>query len=154
VHRIIERVKEKAKESDIVLLDYNLNPENRDISKPLSHAELVKMYIEDRYPSKEEDFIPFTEEELKAMKQTGKKHSKQKMKIETPEDKALALDKISGLLLTSERSSADIAKLLSLDIKVKELNALVESIPGIKIRLQKKTKYYTLGEQEIIPTLF
>lgn len=154
VHRIIERIKEKAKESDIVLLDYNLNPENRDISKPLSHAELVKMYIEDRYPSKEEDFIPFTAEELKALKQAGKKRSKQKMKVETPEDKALAIEKISELLMTTERSSADIAKLLALDIKVKDLNTLVESIPGIKIRKQKKTKYYTLGEQEAIPTLF
>ncbi len=154
VHRIIERIKEKAKESDIVLLDYNLNPENRDISKPLSHAELVKMYIEDRYPSKEEDFIPFTAEELKALKQAGKKRSKQKMKVETPEEKALAIEKISELLLTTERSSADIAKLLALDIKVKDLNTLVESIPGIKIRKQKKTKFYTLGEQETLPTLF
>lgn len=28
VHRIIEKIREKAKESDIVLLDYNLNPDN------------------------------------------------------------------------------------------------------------------------------
>ena len=54
VHRIIEKIREKANESDIVLLDYNLNPDNRDITKPLSHAELVKMYIEDRYPSRDE----------------------------------------------------------------------------------------------------
>ena len=68
VHCVIERIKEKALNSDIVLLDYNLNPDNRDISKPLSHAELVKMYIEGHYPSKDEDFIPYTEEELKAKK--------------------------------------------------------------------------------------
>lgn len=154
VHRIIERIKDKAKESDIVLLDYNVNPDNKDISKPLSHAELVKMYIEERYPSKEEDFIPYTEEELKDRRQSGKKHAKQKMKIETLEEKALALDKISDLLQTSERSSSDIAKLLALDIKVKDLNTLVESIPGIKIRMQKRIKYYSLGDQEVIPTLF
>lgn len=154
VHRIVERIKEKAKESDIILLDYNLNPDNRDISKPLSHAELVKMYIEGRYPSKEEDFIPYTEEELKVRKQAGKKRAKQKMKIISPEDKALAIEKISELLLTTERSSADIARMLAFDIKVKDLNAIVESIPGIKIRKQKSTKFYTLGEQEAIPTLF
>ena len=154
VHRIIEKIKDKAKESDIVLLDYNLNPDNRDITKPLSHAELVKMYIEDRYPSKDEDFIPFTEDELKARKQTGKKRIKQKMKVETPEDKALAVEKISELLLTTERSSSDIARLLALDIKLKDLNALIESIPGIKIRKHSRTKFYTLGEQETIPSLF
>ena len=42
VKAIIERIRKKAQESDIVLLDYNLNPDNRDASKPLSHAELVK----------------------------------------------------------------------------------------------------------------
>lgn len=154
VHRIIEKIREKAKESDIVLLDYNLNPDNRDITKPLSHAELVKMYIEGRYPSNAEDFIPFTEEELKARKLAGKKCSKQKMKVETQEDIAIVTEKISELLLTTEMSSADIAKILALDIKVKDLNVIVESIPGIKVRKQKRTKFYTLGEQEVIPTLF
>lgn len=154
VHRIIEKIREKAKESDIVLLDYNLNPDNRDITKPLSHAELVKMYIEGRYPSKAEDFIPFTEEELKARKLAGKKCSKQKMKVETQEDIAIVTEKISELLLTTEMSSADIAKILALDIKVKDLNVIVESIPGIKVRKQKRTKFYTMGEQEVIPTLF
>lgn len=154
VHRVIEKIKEKASVSDIVLLDYNLNPDNRDISKPLSHAELVKMYIEGRYPSKAEDFIPFTEEELKARKLAEKKCSKQKMRIETQEDMAIVAEKISKLLLATEMSSADIAKRLALDIKVKDLNVLVESIPGIKVRKQKKTKFYTLGEQEAMPTLF
>lgn len=154
VHRIIEKIREKAKESDIVLLDYNLNPDNRDITKPLSHAELVKMYIEGRYPSKAEDFIPFTEEELKARKLAGKKCSKQKMKVETQEDIAIVTEKISELLLTTEMSSANIAKILALDIKVKDLNVIVESIPGIKVRKQKRTKFYTMGEQEVIPTLF
>lgn len=68
VHRILERIKNKSKESLIVLLDYNLNPDNRDITKPLSHAELVKMYIEGRYPCKDEDFIPYSPDELKSLK--------------------------------------------------------------------------------------
>ena len=36
---------------DVVLLDYNLNPGNADKSKPLSHAELIKMYLEGNYPT-------------------------------------------------------------------------------------------------------
>ena len=50
VHAIVEKIKRKAQESDIVFLDYNINSNNQDLSKPLSHAELVKMYIEDKYP--------------------------------------------------------------------------------------------------------
>lgn len=51
VKNIIERIRKESEKSDIVLLDYNLNPDNADPKKPLSHAELVKMYIENRYPS-------------------------------------------------------------------------------------------------------
>jgi len=58
VKGVIEKIRQKSQESNIVLLDYNINPDNRDASKPLSHAELVKMYIEGRYPETEEDFRP------------------------------------------------------------------------------------------------
>lgn len=154
VHSIIERIRKKAETDDIVLLDYNLNPDNRDISKPLSHAELVKMYIEGRYPSKDEDFIPFTAEELKALKNASKKRGKVKMKIENPEDKEAAIESISALLSKSERSATDIAKLVGIDAKVSELKSLLESIPGIKTRKEKRTVFYTLGEQEQILSLF
>ena len=40
----------------VVFLDYNTNIDYRDLSKPLSHAGLVKLYIEDKYPT-EKDFI-------------------------------------------------------------------------------------------------
>lgn len=50
VHRVVERIKEQSKKRDIVLLDYNTNTDFRDISKPLSHAGLVKLYIEGNYP--------------------------------------------------------------------------------------------------------
>lgn len=78
VHSVVERIKKQSETSDIVLLDYNINPDNRDITKPLSHAELVKMYIEDRYPTKDEDFIPFTPDKLKARKQKPRKRTTEK----------------------------------------------------------------------------
>ena len=46
VHHVVERIKEQSKIQDIVLLDYNTNIDFRDISKPMSHAGLVKLYIE------------------------------------------------------------------------------------------------------------
>ncbi len=154
VHRIIEKIREKAKESDIVLLDYNLNPDNRDITKPLSHAELVKMYIEGRYPSRDEDFVPFTEAELKARKKTSSKCSAVRKKLSTDDDRAQFVRDVSGLLLKSERSPKEICAILSIDEPVKTIKKLVESIPGITSRKEKRTLYYTLKGQDSDPTLF
>lgn len=50
VQRIVERIRKEAEKTDIVLLDYNINPNNENPSKPLSHAELVKAFIEGHYP--------------------------------------------------------------------------------------------------------
>ena len=47
---IIERMKEASKTKTIVLLDYNTNQDVNDASKPLSHAFLIKAYIEGIYP--------------------------------------------------------------------------------------------------------
>ena len=154
VHNIIERIKKKAETDDIVLLDYNLNPDNRDITKPLSHAELVKMYIEGRYPSKDEDFVPYTKEELKARKTATKKRGRVKIKLDTPEEQFAAVTRISELLTNSERSATDIAKLIGIDAKISVLKKILESIPGIKMRKEKRTTYYTLGKQEETPSLF
>lgn len=154
VHRIIEKIKEKAKESDIVLLDYNLNPDNRDITKPLSHAELVKMYIEGRYPTRDEDFIPLTTEEMKALKQKSRKCSAERRKIETLEDEAQLLQQITELLKTSERSAKDICKILEIDCDARAFKKYLEKVPGIKERKEKRTIYYTLQDQDPNPSLF
>ena len=65
VSHVIARIKEYAQNNDIVLLDYNTNTEFRDISKPMSHAGLVKLYIEGCYPDYENTHKPLTKEESK-----------------------------------------------------------------------------------------
>ena len=50
VSSIIERMKEASKTKTIILLDYNTNQDVDDASKPLSHAFLIKAYIERIYP--------------------------------------------------------------------------------------------------------
>lgn len=50
VSSIIERMKEASKTKTIILLDYNTNQDVNDPSKPLSHAFLIKAYIEGLYP--------------------------------------------------------------------------------------------------------
>jgi hypothetical protein len=50
---IISRIKEVSKEKNIVFLDYATNDNVLDPRKPLSHAFLVKAFVEGNYPTKE-----------------------------------------------------------------------------------------------------
>lgn len=77
VHRVVERIKEQSKIQDIVLLDYNTNIDFRDASKPLSHAGLVKLYIEGKYPDGLDGYQPMTNEELEQKKQRNKEQRKE-----------------------------------------------------------------------------
>lgn len=79
VRNILERIKERAKSHVVIFLDYNTNTDYRDISKPLSHAELVKLYIEGKYPIYREEIRPLSEEELQIKKENDKILKKQVM---------------------------------------------------------------------------
>ena len=50
VKELVSRIKQKSMEADIVLLDYNTNADYTNLKSPLSHAALIKLFIEDRYP--------------------------------------------------------------------------------------------------------
>lgn len=50
VQSIIERLREASQTKTIVLLDYNTNCDVDDTKKPLSHAFLIKAYVEGLYP--------------------------------------------------------------------------------------------------------
>ena len=71
-HNAVMRLKELNLTNDIVLLDYNTNTEFRDISKPISHAGLIKLYIEGVYPTYEQYPLPLSEEERLAKKKDKK----------------------------------------------------------------------------------
>lgn len=77
VHHVVKRIKEQSKIQDIVLLDYNTNIDFRDISKPLSHAGLVKLYIEGNYPEGLDGYEPMTKDELEIKKQQDKEQRKE-----------------------------------------------------------------------------
>ena len=47
----LERLRELARTHTLILLDYNTNPNVEDASSPLSHASLIKAYLEDAYPA-------------------------------------------------------------------------------------------------------
>ena len=54
VAHIIERLREANKTKNIVLLDYDTNADVENTKKPLSHASLIKAYVESVYPYGEE----------------------------------------------------------------------------------------------------
>lgn len=61
VQHIIERLREASRTKTIVLLDYATNCDVDDPSKPLSHAFLIKAYVDGLYPfgdNKEENTTP------------------------------------------------------------------------------------------------
>lgn len=147
VHSLVMQLAERAKKEDIVLLDYNLDPNNRDLSKPLSHAELVKMYIEGRYPEKDEDFIPYTAEELKAMKSLRKTKT-EKREIKTPEDKKNLTMQITKLLEHKEMTAKEIGEELAVKGGSRVINPLLKEIPKLKVRTEGKQSFYTLMDSD------
>ncbi len=47
---IVEKLREASKTKTIVLLDYDTNADVENEKKPLSHASLIKAYVEETYP--------------------------------------------------------------------------------------------------------
>ncbi len=58
VQDIIERLREASKTKTIVLLDYDTNADVENPRKPLSHASLIKAYVEGIYPYNDDDQKP------------------------------------------------------------------------------------------------
>lgn len=58
VKDIMDRLKEATKTKTIILLDYDTNADVEDATKPLSHASLIKAYVEGLYPYEKENALP------------------------------------------------------------------------------------------------
>lgn len=82
VTHIIERLREACKTKTIVLLDYDTNADVENAKKPLSHASLIKAYVEGIYPYGEK-------QEVKP--ETGDKKGTKKKKTKK-EDNILQLE--------------------------------------------------------------
>lgn len=48
---LVEKIREIAKKQSVVLLDYEISTDWEDLNKPLSHANLVRLYILNEYPN-------------------------------------------------------------------------------------------------------
>lgn len=152
VQHVIAKIKTQAEVSDIVLLDYNLNPDNRDASKPLSHAEFVKMYIEGRYPTTEEDFRPLTEEELAQLKKSKKKTKVTEVKKISAAELKNYIDEIVEILKSEEITTTRLTKKLGIKVESTVLTNSLKNIKGVRIIKVKRILSYTLKPEE--PGLF
>lgn len=72
VASIIERMREASKTKTIVLLDFDTNADVEEAKKPLSHASLIKAYVEGIYPYGEKK-LDATEEASAPTKKSTKK---------------------------------------------------------------------------------
>lgn len=72
---LVERIRTKSLTTDIVFLDYNTNEDYTNLKSPLSHAALIKLYIEGRYPDITLDQLHNSEFENKCPKSTERSTS-------------------------------------------------------------------------------
>lgn len=79
VAHIIERLKSASEEGKtIVLLDYDTNADVENAKKPLSHASLIKAYVEGVYPYGEKVAVESKKEAAPVKKKKSKKKDNNK----------------------------------------------------------------------------
>lgn len=86
VQKSLALIKEKSQLGDVVLLDFNVNCVFNDITRPLAHASLVKLFIERNgiFPKDLYDSKPLTQEEsLNIRKQERKEREYRKKQIKS-----------------------------------------------------------------------
>ncbi|MFE5584548.1 DUF6939 family protein [Kitasatospora sp. NPDC056531] len=57
-HRVADLVEQLRQKDDVVLLDYTTNGDVTDPAGPLSHAALIQLHIEGRWPSESDRGLP------------------------------------------------------------------------------------------------
>ena len=82
VANIIERLREASKTKTIVLLDYDTNADVENVKKPLSHASLIKAYVEGIYPYGGKPGEKPKEKTKKAKKKKNTKKEDNNMQLE------------------------------------------------------------------------
>ena len=130
VQHSIKRIAEAAKDKTVILLDYNVNPDNADSSKPLSHAELIKMFIEGRYPERITESIPTAKVEKK---KTRKGLINNAVKID-----------IQNLLSGNALGLSEIIERLNLHCSEATLKKLISSLDGIQANKMGRKVIYTI----------
>ena len=83
VSEILERLKEASQKEDIVLLDYEINCDVLNPKKPLSHAFLVKAFVENNYPKEADLYKELNERKNRPIENEPPKTVKEKKTSKT-----------------------------------------------------------------------
>ena len=80
--RALQLIFDKSLNTDVVLLDYNVNDTFIDISRPLAHATLIKLYIERNgvFPKDLYEAKPLTKEESLQLRKMKLGERKERLK--------------------------------------------------------------------------
>ena len=78
VKLVLNYIREELKTHDVILLDYNTNVDIYDCSRPLSHAGLIKLFIEGNYPNDKTDYDRYRYLVEERLQQKEKKSSESK----------------------------------------------------------------------------
>ena len=82
VASIIDRLRKASETKTIILLDFDTNADVENMKKPLSHASLIKAYVEGTYPYGDNiPDVPTETESPKKTKKTGEKGNIQELEL-------------------------------------------------------------------------
>ncbi len=77
LQKVLAELRKILENNDLVLLDYETNGDILNTKKPLSHAYLVKYYLENRYPIMQTDKFPIIEQ----LKEKSKNQKSKQLKL-------------------------------------------------------------------------
>lgn len=55
---LVQSLEKMAKKQTVILLDYQTNGDINNLKKPLSHAQLIRLYLERNYPNQHHQYSP------------------------------------------------------------------------------------------------
>ena len=78
----LKLIEQKSREGNVVLLDYNINTNFTDLTRPIAHAALIKLYIErkGKFPRDIYELKPLSLEESQALRKQEKQERQLRIK--------------------------------------------------------------------------
>lgn len=124
VSAIINRLKEASQTKDIVLLDYATNGDIFEKRKPLSHAYLIKAYVEGNYPKIEESLLEYQHRKEKGIYKV--EETKVSYLSEKEKNNDIPIEKILDFIKLKPKSSKEIINEFHLQMSSRKLTSILK----------------------------
>jgi Family of unknown function (DUF6939) len=143
VNYIINRLKEVNETKKIVLLDYATNGNIFDDRRPLSHAYLLKTYIEGKYPNQKELIEIYRNNEKSFIDTRNYEVENKYSNVELKRNFNIPIDIILDFIKDKPKSSKDIIENLGLELSSRQLTSILKKTNTIKILRESPLKFTT-----------